>query len=138
MAQSYVGQLHVIIQQHDDAISALGERYRVQVIIPLCRKFKLSFVVIQGDWWFTKAVYTKSRNDWHNAPHYSSVEYLNDQVDEGYRDISPQAKAALRPVLDLLDEDIAHNNPFGYHVAGVCIVCLGLGRSECLCGDGES
>lgn len=142
-AQSHISQLRAIIQQHDDAIDALGKRFREEVVVPLCRKYKLSFVVIQGDFWFTKSVYTKDQRDWHNAPHYSESQYLynlSPDVLDGYKDISKAAKKALEPVLDMLNEDIAHNNPFGYHVQGVCVVCLDFYgtnyQGDCMCSAG--
>ncbi len=118
-SMSHINQLRSIIAIHDAAITALGERYRKEVIIPLCQRYKLYFVVVQGDFWFMKSVYADDPIERHNAPQYSQSKYLDDPVGHKYTDISWQAKRALRPVLDLLNEDIAHNNPFGYHVRGV-------------------
>lgn len=118
----YSTELEGIIKRHDDAVDALGAKVRVEVVVPLCRKFKLSFVVIQGDFWFMKKKYTKEPRDWHNAPHYSNSKYLNDLPPgalDGYEDISDAAKKALEPVLDLLNTDVSWNNPLGYHVESV-------------------
>lgn len=109
-------ELKALQEQLEKDLDALGDKIGREIVVPVCAKYKLAFVTIQGNFWFMKKKYTKNQNDWHNAPRYGDSEELSDPIDADYDDISDAAKEALRPILDLLNMEVSHNQFLGYYV----------------------
>jgi hypothetical protein len=111
-SEAYGEALKGFQKRLDDDASALAKRYREQVMVPACRKHRLGFAVIQGDFWF----YPKSTGyDLHDnlGRNVSSSEYIE------FSGYSKAAQATLKPILDMLNTNAQYNQCFGYLIEDI-------------------
>ncbi len=92
--------LDKVLKENDERITKLAEEFRSEVLIPLCKKHQLRFTSGMGMYFFTtkKVTYIERDEDFENHPH------LKDE---------------LKPIFDLLDEEISHGQHFGYCVSDI-------------------
>lgn len=96
--------------RYDKELSELGARIREELVVPLCREYKLYYLAGNGTFYFGK----KSKRRSPGEDYYSNVEDLRDAPD-----LSESAKTALGPVLELLNRESTHGCYIGYLVAPV-------------------
>ena len=112
------GLLRRTLRRHALELGMLGEKVRAEIVKPVCKKYKLNFVVGNGEFFFRKK---KTKNKGFDAvePRYGNCEDLVQDVPPGYRGLSDSAKKALKSILALLNEEISHGQYLGYFVRGV-------------------
>jgi hypothetical protein len=100
--QTYADELVSITQSFDDEMTALGEKVRAELVLPACRKHKLRFSSGNGDYFFAKgdARYGGVNAAWHPK-------------------LSMAAQSTLKPIMDLLDQEVSHGQHLGYFVVDV-------------------
>jgi len=94
----YIETLTNIQSDFDNRVSELGERVRVEVIIPLCQKHNLTFTSGMGRFFFTTTSDTDFEYSW---------------------ELKGKWKNLLTPVLDLLNTEVSRNQYLGYYVGDV-------------------
>ena len=94
-------KLEVIQGFFERSVSDLAKKFRKEVIKPLCQKHGLSFTSGMGTFFFSKGEVNVG-----SSPHGEDEWQL-------YTDCN------LKPVLDVLDLEVSHNQVFGYYVADV-------------------
>lgn len=105
--QTYINTANEIIATRDEALDSLGEKIRREVIIPLCRKYKLTFISGNGDFFFTSTKDAAS----YNGPIYSDP--MSTPWPKGN-----QGKE-MRVIFSLLNHEVARNDYIGYYVGDV-------------------
>ncbi len=105
-------------ERHEQEFDDLGAKVRAEVVVPVCRKYKLTFTSGMGTFFFRKKRTKLSRFD-AVEPTYGTREDLDQAVPDGFRGLSASAKEALGPILDLLNKEISHAQHLGYLVADV-------------------
>jgi hypothetical protein len=101
--QQYLNSLLAAQCRFDKDVSALGEKIRTQVIIPLCQKHKLHFKSGMGAFFFVDA-----NGRIYNDPHHDDCWYDD-----------PVIFQAVKPILLFLEEKVSHNQCLGYYVGDV-------------------
>lgn len=104
-------RLDAMLAAHEAALEVLAECVRAEVVVPLCRKHRLTFSSGMGVFFFRKKHDRSDRTYGHRQD--LEVEYLDSNV------LSASAKAALGLVLDLLNKEIDYNTRLGHCVADV-------------------
>ena len=97
-------RLEETLKRHEEELCALGEKVRAELVIPACRKHRLTFTSGMGTFFFSKGEH-----------HYGNRDDV-ECGDAASRALSAAAKATIAPILDLLNEEISHNNYLGYYV----------------------
>ena len=111
--ETYSAELAGIVKRFDDDLTALGEKVRTELVMPACKKYRLTFSSGNGTFDFRR-----SQGDAY-APVWSNSKELDDPTPHGHRPLSEAAKTTLRPILDILNEKISHGQYLGYFVADV-------------------
>lgn len=113
--------LNRTLRRHEAELGLLGEKVRVELVEPACKKHKLAFVSGNGTFFFQRRATKNKGFDGFDAaePKYGSREDFKLPVPYGYRGLSDAAKRTLGPLLDLLNEEISHGQYLGYLVADV-------------------
>jgi hypothetical protein len=96
----YVNRLTQIQSEYNTQFYALAEEVRTKVIIPICRRYHLTFTSGMGYIFFTGL----------DGMGYG---------DPRDRDFPAKLKKVLTPVFDLLNHRLSFNDCFGYYVADV-------------------
>ncbi len=101
LRQHYLEILDNTEKEFDKSIQAAAENFRTNVMIPLCKKYNLSFTSGMGTFFFSDK----------NGNTFGDVVDLK----------KSKAKRAqeLVPVLELLNHEVSHNQCFGYFVADI-------------------
>jgi hypothetical protein len=105
-------RLNMILERFQADLEALGEQVRQEIVAPVARRHRMYFASGMGVYSFKKDAL---RSDY-SAPVYSRPEDLDVEYMSSEYDLSASAKAALRPVLELLVEEIDRNHDFGQYV----------------------
>lgn len=97
--ETWVRELEDAQTQFDETVAVIGDEIRTQVIIPLCRTNKLEFVSGNGDFFFI----TQDGKNYGEAldAHGTRLERI------------------LKPIFELLNLEVYHNNHMGFHVDDV-------------------
>jgi hypothetical protein len=95
--QGYERILCKLQETFDKQVSDLAERIRTEVIVPMCQKHQLTFLSGMGRFFFSR-----------DKENYSD-EY----------DTPDELKFDLVPILNLLDQEVSHNQYLGYYVSDV-------------------
>jgi hypothetical protein len=92
---AYSGDLEALLDAHSVALSALGERVRVEVIAPFCREHRLTFTSAMGVFFF-------SRGDRNFDPAYGM----------------PKGKLGsdIQRIYDLLNAPVTRDSCLGFYV----------------------
>ena len=95
-------RIETITQRARDELAKLGEEYREQVLIPLCRKHKLTFVSGMGSFCFWTKI--NGHNEW-IGDHEAAKQYR---------------KTYLIPIIDLLNYEAMYlDDHFGFYVRDI-------------------
>lgn len=96
-------ELAVILARHEKELEDFGEKVAREVVKPMCRKYRLVFSTGMGTFFFKKAKASSDFVTWGDSKDLDLTPGL-----------SEKAKTALRPVLDLLNEEIHHGHYVGF------------------------
>ena len=96
--KEYADALDILQKKFDEDVSALAEKLRQEVIIPVCKKHRLKFLSGMGRFFFYRG--EKTYNDTHD--------HMSDSLRED-----------LKPIFDLLNTEVSHNQYLGYYVDDV-------------------
>lgn len=100
-------RLEETLRRHDEELCALGAKVRAELVVPACRRHRLRFSSGMGTFFFSKGD--------HNYGNRDDVEC----GDTASRALPAAAKAAIGPILDLLNEEVSRDNYLGYYVEDV-------------------
>lgn len=95
----FMKELQTAQDQFDQTISELGEEIRKQVIIPVCKRNKLEFISGMGRFFFTTN--------------------LGKDIGDASEAEGTRLERVLKPIFDLLNEEVSHNQYLGYFVSDV-------------------
>lgn len=100
--ESLLAELKQAQETFDQEVFQICERLRDEVIIPVCRKHKLTFLSGMGTFFFSKGKQTYSGG-------------------YGITDARWGSKliAELTPIFELLNTEVTHNQVLGYYVSDV-------------------
>ena len=108
-----IANLEKIVGDFWDRISQEGEKYRKEILIPFCDKYKLAFSQGMG----TFFIYDKK---WKNT------EYTCAELYTGFADLhlntnsklmkNPEFVSELKQIINILNHEITYNQLFGYYV----------------------
>ena len=101
MPPSYQEKLERIQGTFERAVSDLAEKYRKEVLKPLCKKHKLQFFSGMGTYFFEQG-----------GASIGSVP-IGEWEEEAYE------KYGLKAVFKVLDLEVSHSQVFGYYVSDV-------------------
>lgn len=122
--KAYIEHAEGIQKQLDRHCNELGERVRKEVVLPICKKHKVTYTAGNGTFFFTKQV-------WHrgvihnplNDIHFAMDIDFDFDAEEEYHGFSAatlaKMKADLLPILDMLNHYIYAMLPIGYLVGDV-------------------
>lgn len=110
--------LDATLVRHEIELQRLADRFRLEVLVPVCRRYKLTFISGNGSFYFRKQRTRKDGSDYYE-PTYGVREDLEDTPPQGYCGLSERAKQALGPILDILNQELSKDYHFGYLIADV-------------------
>lgn len=96
-------ELSAILARHEKELEDFGEKVAREVVKPVCHKYRLTFSTGNGTFFFEKAKTGRDFVSWGDSKDLDLTPGL-----------SAKAKDALRPVLDLLNEEIHHGHYVGF------------------------
>lgn len=96
--EKYTKQVAVIKERFDNDLQELGLLIRNEVVAPACKDHGLKFFSGNGTFFFAKGDTT-----------YSDISDLRDNA----------VGKALKPIIDLLNTEITHNDYLGFYVGDV-------------------
>jgi hypothetical protein len=100
--EKYSEQVEAIKQRFDNDLQELGERIRNEVVAPACKNHRLKFFAGNGTFFFSKGKKT-----------YADV------LDPDFQSAPKAIRETLKPIIDLLNTEITHNDFLGYYVGDV-------------------
>lgn len=97
--KQYTDQLETLLEEHDAALNALGDKIRSEVVEPFCRKHGFTYTSGMGMFFFTDT----------NGVNYSPAYNM------------PKGKVGreMQEIFNLLNTDFAYNQCLGYLVGDV-------------------
>jgi len=101
--EKYTQEVNVIKERFDNDLQELGLRIRNEVVAPACKNHGLKFFSGNGTFFFAKGDITYSDSFTFNTDHLQH---------------DPIGKA-LKPIIDLLNTEITHNDYLGFYVGQV-------------------
>jgi len=99
----FLRELQSAKDDFDVRVSIIADNLRTQVIIPVCKRHKLEFLSGNGRYFFTT----------NHGTQVSDGQFITNE-EEGERYVR-----ALKPVFELLDQEVTRDNPIGYYVEDV-------------------
>lgn len=103
----YAERLETAQLSFDEDVMILAYDIREEIILPFCRKYRLTFLAGRGEYFFVRKVGGRKEC-------FSDVSDL-DRHKPKHRIL----RDALIPIFELLAKEVVPNDPIGYYVASV-------------------
>lgn len=100
--EKYSEQVKAIEERFYNDLQELGERIRNEVVAPACKNHRLKFLSGNGTFFFSNGKKT-----------------YGDLGDADLESAPKKLREVLKPIIDLLNTEITHNDYLGYYVESV-------------------
>lgn len=104
----YVRQLEELREQYHATVQALADKVRVHLVLPACRRRRLTFTSGMGDYFFSLP---RTRH----SPTYGEV----DNIGSAEEARATPGCMGLARIFAVLDAEVEHGQPLGYWVCDV-------------------
>lgn len=102
------------------AVDGMADELRCHVVLPLCRRHRLTFSSGNGTWWFTRIDAKRKAEQRRGTAEMNARHYLDSQHWSFHEeDEALKHGLDLGDVWDLLAMEPLHDCPLGYRVAAV-------------------
>ncbi len=109
--KKYIKETEVIQQRYINDLNELGIKIRKEVVVPVCKKYGLTFLSGNGAFYFYKDHKGYKGDFYSYKPHRSETRY------EYEWQLPKNAMGQeLKPILDLLETELTRNDHLGYYV----------------------